>query len=203
MFMKVGRSVEVNLAPELLKLFFQLFQEGVNVEIEVGCSIKKLLTDQFGIASEYIAGRITTLFLDHRPVDDAATALIQDGAVLALSGAMPGLVGATMRSGGYYAAMRGSMTFNNDEVPEVRRGKIRIKLFNLLLEELGPRLLCRGVLLTGERLQGLLAEFPVQLRVRDYRIDGRKLPGEQFRPGNDFPDDAEILKLKVDFGGEP
>jgi len=201
--MNIGRSVEVSLAPELLRMFYQLFQEGVKVEIEVGCSVKKLLTDQFGISSDYITGRITTLFLNHRAVDDAATALIQDGAVLALSGAMPGLVGATMRSGGYYSAMRGAMTFNNDEVPEVRRGKIRIKLFNLLLEELGPRLLCRGILLTGERLQQLLANLPEQLRVRDFRIDGRKLPVEQFRLGNDFPDGAEILKLKVDFGGEP
>lgn len=107
-----------------------------------------------------------------------------------------------MRSGGYYAAMRGSMTFNNDDVPEIRRGKIRVKLFNLLLEELGPRLLCRGILLTGERLQGLLAELPEQLRARAYRIDGRKLPVEQFRRGHDFPDSAEVLKLKVDFGDE-
>lgn len=200
--MKVGRSVEVNLSPELLRMFFQLFQEGVQVEVEVGCSVKQLLTEQFGVSSDYIASRITTLFLNHRAVDDTATALIHDGSVLALSGAMPGLVGATMRSGGYYAAMRGSMTFNNDDVPEIRRGKIRVKLFNLLLEELGPRLLCRGILLTGERLQGLLAELPEQLRARAYRIDGRKLPVEQFRRGHDFPDSAEVLKLKVDFGDE-
>jgi len=201
--MNIGRSVEVDLAPDLLRIFFPLFQEGVEVEVEVGCSIKQLLTEQFGIASEYIAGRITTLFLNHRAVDDAATALVKDGAVLALSGAMPGLVGATMRSGGHYAAMRGAMTFNNEEVPEVRRGTVRLKLYNLLLEELGPRLLKRGILLPTARLQQFLSQLPEKLRVKGYRIDGRTLPVEQFRQGGDFQDAAELLKLQVHFGDEP
>lgn len=201
--MSFDRSIEVHLHTELLRLFYPLFQEGVEVEVEVGCSIKELLTDQFGIASDYITGRITTLFLNHRAVDDAATALIQDGAVLALSGAMPGLVGATMRSGGHYAAMRGAMTFRNEAIPESCRGTIKLKLYNLLLAELGPRLLTRGILLTAERLSKFLSEWPERLRVKGYRIDGLKQPVERFRLGTDFPDGKERLKLKVDFGDEP
>jgi len=201
--MAVGRSLEVQLAPELLRIFFPLLQEGIEVEVEVGCSIKQLLTEQFGIHADYLAQRITTLFLNSRAVDDAATSLVQDGAVLALSGAMPGLVGATMRSGGYYAAMRGAMTFHNDgAIPEVRRGVIRLKLFNLLLEELGPRLLQRGILLPAARLKAFLAGQPDQLRVRGYRLDGRALPVEQFRQGRDLPDDSEVLRLRVQFGDE-
>ncbi|HKI51931.1 MAG TPA: hypothetical protein VJ995_07655 [Geothermobacteraceae bacterium] len=200
--MSFDRSIEVNLHPELLRLFYPLFQEGVEVEVEVGCSIKELLTDQFGIASDYIAGRITTLFLNHRAVDDAATALIHDGAVLALSGAMPGLVGATMRSGGHYAAMRGAMTYRNEGIPESRRGTIKLKLYNLLLAELGPRLLMRGILLSAERLSKFLTEWPERLRVREFRIDGQKQPVEQFRSLTIFPDGKELFNLRVQFGDE-
>jgi len=201
--MAVGRSLDVQLAPELHRLFFPLFQEGVDVEVEVGCSIKQLLTEQFGIHADYLANRITTLFLNSRAVDDAATSLVNDGAVLALSGAMPGLVGATMRSGGYYAAMRGAMTYRNTEgIPTVKRGVIRLKLFNLLLEELGPRLLQRGILLPAARLKAFLDTLPEQLRVRGYWLNDCPQPVEQFRQGTDFPDDAETLRLRVQFGDE-
>ncbi len=143
--MAIDHSLEVQLAPELLRIFFPLLQQGVEVEVETGCTLKQLLIEQFGIPADYIASRITTLFLNNRAVDDAATAMVHDGAVLALSGAMPGLVGATMRSGGFYAAMRGAMTYHNEaELPTHRQGRIRLKLFNLLLDELGPRVLGRG-----------------------------------------------------------
>jgi len=201
--MAVDRSLEVQLAPELLRMFFPLFQEGVDIEVEVGCSVKQLLTEQLGIAADYLAGRITTLFLNSRAIDDAATALVNDGAVLALSGAMPGLVGATMRSGGYYAAMRGAMTYHGEAaVPEAKRGIIRLKLFNLLIEELSPRLLRRGILLDAVRWKEFLDRQPEQLRVRGYWIDSRPVPVERFRQSGDFPDGTERLRLKVHFGDE-
>jgi hypothetical protein len=201
--MQVGRSLEVQMAPELLRIFFPLFQSGVGVEIELGCSIQQLLTEQFGIASDYVAGRITTIFLNSKAVDKAGTAMIPDGAVLALSGAMPGLVGATMRSGGFYAAMRGAMTYRSDrDIPVGTRGVITIKLFNLLLEELGPRLLLRGCLLRAARWREFLAQQPEKLRIRGYQIDGRSVPVARFRSGQDFSDDGEMLRLKVHFGDE-
>ncbi len=172
--MAIEPSVELQLPPELLRIFFPLLQEGVEVDIATGCSVKQLLTDQFGISAEYIASRITTLFLNSRAVDNAATALVHDGAVLALSGAMPGLVGATMRSGGFYAAMRGAMTYRNDtEAPESRRGRIKLKLFNLLLDELGARVMMRGIVLGRERFQAFLAAQPADFRPRGSWLDGR------------------------------
>jgi hypothetical protein len=201
--MQVGRSLEVQLAPELLKIFFPLFQGGIGVEVELGCSIQQLLTEQFGIASDYVAGRITTIFLNSKAVDKAGTALIHEGAVLALSGAMPGLVGATMRSGGYYAAMRGAMTYRNErEIPVGQRGVITVKLFNLLLEELGPRLLLRGCLLRADRWREFLAQQPEQLRIKGYWIDGRPAPVNRFLRVQDFADDSEVIKFKVHFGDE-
>jgi hypothetical protein len=200
---QVGRSLEVQLAPELLRIFFPLLQSGIGVEVELGCSIQQLLTEQFGIAADYVSGRISTIFLNSKAVDKAGTAVIRDDAVLALSGAMPGLVGATMRSGGYYAAMRGAMTYHDDrEIPVGQRGVITVKLFNLLLSELGPRLLLRGCLLRANRWREFLAQQPEQLRISGYRIDGRPVPVDRFRRQGDFPDDGEVLRIKVHFGDD-
>ncbi len=199
--MAIARSLEVQLAPELLNIFFPLLQQGVEVEVETGGNLKQMLIEQFGIPADYIASRITTLFLNYKAVDDAATALIHDRAVVALSGAMPGLVGATMRSGGFYAAMRGAMTYHNEaEVPAAKRGRIRLKLFNLLLDELGPRILSRGVVLDAAQLRAFLAELPAEFRFRGCWLDGRPLAVEPRRALPELPADDELLKLKVQFG---
>ncbi len=199
--MSIARSIEVQLAPEHYKSFSLMLQQGVEVEVETGCSVKQLLTEQFGISADYISGRITTLFLNSRAVDDAATAMVHDGAVLALSGAMPGLVGATMRSGGFYAAMRGAMTYrNDDEVPAAKRGRIRLKLFNLLLEELGPRVLGRGIILSAEGLQRFFSAQPEGFRPLALRVDGRQIQAEQLQGGSLPVETGELLKLKIRFG---
>lgn len=199
--MQVGRSLEVHLASVQLRKFYPLFQEGVGIEVETGRSIKQVLTEQLGIAPNYIAERISTIFLDSRAVDDVATALIRNGSVLALSGAMPGLVGATMRSGGYYAAMRGAMTFRNDTYAVIsERGAIKIKLFNLLLEELGPVLLLHGLLLTAGRWKECLAQLPEEPGIEDCLIDGQPVPIDRFQCGEYFPDDGEVLRIKIQFG---
>lgn len=202
--MPIDRSIELKLPTELLPIFFPLLMEGVEVEIETGISVKQLLIDQFGLTADYISSRITTMFLNSRAVDNAATALVQDGAVLALSGAMPGLVGATMRSGGFYAAMRGAMTYQNDgEIPLAKQGRIRLKLFNLLLEELGPRVLGRGILLSAERLQSFLAAQPAGFRPLDLRLEGRPLTMEQLRAGKLPVEDDQPLRLRAHFGDQP
>ena len=194
-------SLEIGLSPELLQIFFPLFQQGVRVEVEVGCTVKELLTGQFGISADYLAGRITTLFLNSKAIDDAATAVVLDGAVLALSGAMPGLVGATMRSGGHLAAMRGNMTYQNaTEEVSARQGQITLKLFNLLLSELGPRVLQWGILLKVSQFRELLEAQPDRFRLRDCVLDGRAVSSEQLKNGQQLPPAESLVKLTVSFG---
>ena len=67
-------------------------------------------------------------------VDDVNTALLQDGCTVALSAAMPGLVGATFRTGGLLAAFRSDITHQEEGVPTETHGvgMVKIKLFNLL-----------------------------------------------------------------------
>ncbi len=202
--MPIDRTIELQLHPQQLGMFFPLLMEGVEVDIVTGSSVKQLLIEQFGISADYICSRITTLFLNSRAVDNAATALVLDGASLALSGAMPGLVGATMRSGGFYAAMRGAMTHHNDEqIPLAKRGRIKLKLFNLLLHELGPRILARGIVLNSQRLQSLLAAQPADFRPLSLQLDGRPLAVEHLRAERLPLEAGQPLKLKAYFGDPP
>lgn len=197
--MHAEKSIEMLMPSELLKIFYPLLQQGVTVEVEAGCSIKKMLTEQFGIAAEYISSRITTLFLNNKAVDDASTALVADGSVIALSGAMPGLVGATMRSGGFYAAMRSAMSFRCEGIPEAKRGNITMKMFNLLLEELGPRILMRGIRLRGSQFKTILNAQP-DLRLRGCCVDGQVFSGDFKSLAQIISSDDLIVDLKVRFG---
>src|SRR3989304_1732354 len=111
--------------------FFQLLQRGFMLKAQVGCSIKRFLCEQVGLSPEYIAEKIQTVFLDGRPVDDLDSAIIKDGARLALSAAMPGLVGATMRRGGIYSSFRNTITHRETGARyAIGEGFVHLKLFN-------------------------------------------------------------------------
>ena len=72
---------------------------------------------------------------------------------------MPGLVGATMRRGGHYGRMRGSITATDENQScEATTGWVTLKLFNLVLKELGPYFLNRGVWLEGKNVQAFFAK---------------------------------------------
>ena len=143
--------------------FYQILQAGCMVKALVGCSIKSFLTQQMGISPEYISDRIHSIFLEGRPVDDIDSAIIHDGSHLSLSAAMPGLVGATMRRGGFYGALRSSITYNeSDSRCEIAEGCVHMKLFNLLMKELGPDLLNSGIYLKSSQLAGFLSSLPLE-----------------------------------------
>lgn len=142
--------------------FFQLLQRGFMLKTQVSCSIKRFLCEQIGLSPEYIAEKIQTVFLDGRPVDDLDSAIIKDGSRLALSAAMPGLVGATMRRGGIYSSFRSTITYNERGTHYVTgEGCVHIKLFNLLMKELGPDFLKRGIYLKSSHLEDFLSTQPL------------------------------------------
>lgn len=139
--------------------FFPILQQGFFVTAHVGCTLQRLLCRQWGISPDYVATRITTIFLDAKATDNVETAIVRDGATIALSGAMPGLVGATMRRGGHLAAMRVAMTHQENTTETTDRiGTVRVKLFNLLLTELGPGFLTRGILMGCSELISFFQE---------------------------------------------
>lgn len=146
------------LKQDKISVFFPLLQQGFQVTTKVGCDIQSLLCDQFGLMPDYLSDRINTIFLNGKPVDDVTSAMIKDGATLALSAAMPGLVGATFRKAGCLASFRGSITYKKeDDAPAAcHDGCITLKLFNLLISEMGPLFLERGIWISGRVLRDFL-----------------------------------------------
>jgi len=143
--------------------FFQILQAGFILKALVGCSIKSFLTQQLGVSPEYITERIQSVFLEGRPVDDLDSAVIHDGSHLSLSAAMPGLVGATMRRGGFYGALRSSITYKESGSPcEIAEGCVHLKLFNLLMKELGPDIFKMGIYLSSSHLAEFLSGQPLE-----------------------------------------
>jgi hypothetical protein len=136
-----------------------LLNAGFMVNIRIGESVKTLVCERLGIDEAYFDERVQTLFLDSKPVDDPATAVVKNGSILALSAAMPGLVGAVFRKGGRYSWMRGSITYpDENDVTAGKTGWVTVKLFNLILKELGPFFLEAGVWLKGETIQAFFVD---------------------------------------------
>ncbi len=157
------QTLVLHLTADKLDSFFPILQKGVTVPATVGCTLKSLLCEQLAIPADYVTDRITTIFLDNRPVDDLENTIIQEGSRLTLSAAMPGLVGATMRRGGFYAALRQGISHVADSGAAVgTSGTIRMKLFNLLLAELGPIVLARGLILERDDLDNIQRSLPTQ-----------------------------------------
>jgi hypothetical protein len=144
----------------LVARFFLLLQQGVLIRRRVGCPVESFLRQELGAAPETVE-MIQSVMLDGKPVDDIGAAFIRDGSTLALSAAMPGVVGATMRRGGAYASMRSAITYHETGgTGAAGEGWVTIKLFNLLMAELGPSLLRGEVLVASSALLDLLTELP-------------------------------------------
>ncbi len=155
----------ITVPADRLACFFPLLQKGFALEVPLGRPIRALLRDELGLPDEYIETRIQTVFLDGKPVDDIDAALVRDGATLALAPAMPGLMGAMLRRGGYYAPMRSGITHRDDTVTQgIGEGRIIVKLFGMALQELGPQLLARGIGVDAGDLAKVVRGLPEDCR---------------------------------------
>ena len=155
----------ITVPSDRVPCFFPLLQKGFSLRVPVGSPIRALLRDGFGLTDEYIETRIQTVFLDGKPVDDIDGAFIRDGATLALAPAMPGLMGAMLRRGGFYAPMRSGITHRDDAAPRgIGEGRISMKLFGMALRELGPKLLERGIEVDAGDLAQIVRELPGDCR---------------------------------------
>lgn len=134
-----------------IQRFTLLLQQGFQVEAKNGISIKELFCEQLGISKNYFASGIQTIFLNGMSVDKPEDTPITNKSTISISGPMPGLAGATLRRGGFYAPMRKAITMKpSDNKHDGTKGIVTIKLFNMPLKELGPKFLKKGVYLTKE-----------------------------------------------------
>jgi len=162
--------------------FSSILQAGFRVNVHTGVSVRDLLCNQFDINPEYVEDRIRTAFLNGKPVDDFSTAIIESDATLALSAAMPGLVGATFRKGGYLAVFRGTITHRQgDTIALDRAGVVSIKLFNLLAKEIGLTFLKRGILVDLDTARWFFSDPPDAFRMgcKDILVDGKDIQIDQ------------------------
>jgi hypothetical protein len=173
--------VSILLPADSIGAFFPLLQSGVVIPANVPCALWNLLRKQLGLSCEYISERITTIFVDGKATDDLDHTVVRDGATIALSAAMPGVVGATLRRGSFYAAMRSDITSTDiGIIGKAEGGTVCVKLFNLLLHDLGPVFLKRGILMAASDLGSLLQRITEQLHQspREFIINGKSVAPE-------------------------
>jgi hypothetical protein len=139
-----------------------LLQLGVACPARTPTTVQEFLTQQLGMSTDYVRDRIATIFVDGMVVDDPEEAIVRDGGTVSLSAAMPGLVGAALRKGGYYAPMRSEINWRppEDDAPQERTsdGVVRVRLFNLILREQGAAVLARGIIMSRQDLIDVLEE---------------------------------------------
>jgi len=181
------KSVEIEIAPSEIPaempVFNDLLQSGFMVNTTSGDSIEEFLCDQIGIDPNYIIERVKTVFLDSRPVDDLDTALLVDGSCLTLSGGMPGLVGMTLGRGSILASFRSSITYRgDDDVKEGTQASVNVKLFNIVMKDLGGIFLKYGINVKSAAMASLIEklrleppEIIMSVKLDDITIEPGKL----------------------------
>jgi hypothetical protein len=193
------RTVYLTITQAAITRFYPLLQAGFSLPCQVSVSLSTFLQNTLGLSEQYIEERISTVFLDGKPVDDMEDTIIENGATLALSSAMPGLVGATMRRKGFYASLRSTITYQNKVSTATHKaGSIRLKLFNIIMTDLGPAILERGIRVFSRNLDEFFRSQDSQFfeAILEVRIDGRSVdPAALRREDGETP--AEWTEIKT------
>jgi hypothetical protein len=189
-------ELEIVINKFIPEFFSTIFQQGVNVKIRAGISVRNFLCGNLGLSSEYVENRISTIFLDGKPIDSLYSSHIKNKSTISLSAAMPGLVGATMRRGGFYASFRNTITYRDDGNGTEVDGIVRIKLFNIIIKEIGADLLRKGIYITCYDLKLLIKPDADKFikNCLNVIIDGKKINPERLRD-NGILDKCEIVQL--------
>ena len=150
--------IDVHSSKIVLPGLQALLSRGFSIQTRIGGTLADLLCGQLGIDPDYLKNRVQTLFLNSSPVDDKEKTIVADGDVVALSAAMPGLVGATLRKGGFYARLRNGISHQIKDTEEIEEhtGIVTIRLFNVVAKELGPVFMEKGVMVDGRALKSFL-----------------------------------------------
>lgn len=153
---KKAPTVSISAPDDMAGHFFTLLQMGFFMEAPERCSVRDFLHGPCRLDDEYLSRMVQAVFLDGKPVDNIDAAVLTDSCVLALSGPLPGLVGAVMRRNSPYASFRDSISYDGERTATGGKCLVRLKLFNLLIRDLGPVFLERGILVRAGDLRSLL-----------------------------------------------
>ena len=155
------QHIILTASTDLLRLFYQLLEQGFLLKAPVGCSVREFICRHLAVDHRYLEERVQTIFLDQKPVDDLDAAVISKEAVVALSAAMPGLAGATLRKGGRYAAMRNRISCEVvPDRPSNQTTTVVVKFFNIVARELGRYRFEQGIRIPSKNLVWFFKKFP-------------------------------------------
>jgi hypothetical protein len=177
----MGFAISITMEETRLPAFHELLATGFLVSASEGESIRDFLLGRLALDADYVASTVQTVFLNGRAVDDFDRTGLPEGAVLALSSAMPGLVGAVFRCKSPLSPMRG-IEAGTDRGPRLSAADIEVtvKLFNRVAADLGPCLFAAGLRLPADRLLGFLRsrhDLAVkEIRVNEQAADPADLP---------------------------
>ena len=149
-------------APEQFSL---LLQQGFFMPVPKVCSLREFLCELVGVCGVYTEKSLQTIFLDGSAVDDIDQATIRPGCRLALSAAMPGLVGATMRRDGYFKRMREGISLSSRQEEETDSEqdtsfRIQVRLYNAVGRDLAGLFLHQGIILSSSDLMQFFKSRP-------------------------------------------
>ncbi len=182
-----------------ISVFVTLFQEGLLLEGQSGATIREVLCRRHGLSDDYLDGRVNTIFLDGKAVDNVDSARIHQGCTLALSASMPGLAGAVLRKAGFFSGMRNTITHSPD-APSAPGKEVlfTLKLFNMLLGQVGPLFLASGVIIGSDRLTAFMLERTEAFwkGCRGILLDGVQLTEGEFVPRLRH-DQEGLIRLRV------
>jgi len=154
----VTHEMDITLPASALSELHPFLRRGFRMEVHLGRSLWDVLTRDCGIDPDYLRNRVQTVFLNGSPVDDFRDPVTSSGQNIALSAAMPGLVGATMRRGGFYAGLRQGISHRQDpEEARAETGWLLLKLYNFPATELCPVILSRGMVLEASECRELIS----------------------------------------------
>jgi hypothetical protein len=193
-------NLSIVLDNENLPKLFPLLQRGFLVNGAAGCSVRHLLVDRLCLPAEYVDSRVQTVFVNGKAVDDLDGSMVSDGATVALSAAMPGLVGATFRKGGPFAGFRSQVTHAcSEKAGACIGGSLTLKLFNIVLHELGPAFLQKGIIVPGAHFREWRDRLPPQFwkACKTLDVNGTQVIPEDIE-GMELLDEPILLRAVPD-----
>ena len=176
---QLAGSLRLNMDADRFRSFFQILLSGFRVKVQNGWSIAQVLTEIYGLTLDYIEERIKCVFLNGAPADDVESNTVEDGSTLSLCDAVPGLAGSIMRRDTSHLRSMRSLSAHELEAKGIAVGEgfIHVKLFNLMVRELGPNFLDKGLWISGEELDEFLKNVPRDFwsGCRSATLDGQRV----------------------------
>jgi hypothetical protein len=174
-------TVKLKVKKSAVLEFVKTLQGGFYIKSPEGISVMEFLTEICKVSNDYIVENVKTVFINQKPADKLDEVLIAPEMTCALSGAMPGLVGAMMRMGSFYSVLREGITYHNSGSGKTgNETLVKLKLFNKVLYDKGPEFLLRGIYADKNEFLNLLKVQIIDKNIEGIEINGKKLKNVTF-----------------------